>query len=62
MEPLVVKLAPRIGGCDCEKIHEITTLLNWHADEMERLFKELDKELAKAELRLVPVFAQGKRR
>lgn len=50
---LAIKLVSKIEGCDLEKALKITARLNWHADEMERLSKELNEELAKAELRLV---------
>ena len=53
MKTLVVKLVPKIEGCDVEKVLKITALLNWHAEEAERLSKELNEELTKAELRLV---------
>ncbi len=49
---LVIKLVPKIEGCDLEKVLKITALLNWHAEEAERLSKELNEELTKAELRL----------
>ena len=49
---LVIKLVPKIEGCDLEKVLKITARLNWHADEIERLSKELNEELTKAELRL----------
>ena len=53
MKTLVVKLVPKIEGCDLEKVLKITAHLNWHAEKAERLSKELNEELAKAELRLV---------
>lgn len=50
MKTLVVKLVPKIEGCDLEKVLKITAHLKWHAEEAERLSRELNKELAKAEL------------
>ncbi len=52
MKTLQLKLVPKIEGCDLEKVCKITALLNWHAEEAERLSKELNDELAKSELRL----------
>ena len=52
MKTLVVKLVPKIESCDVEKVLKITALLNWHAEEADRLTKELNEELSKAELRL----------
>ena len=49
---LVIRLVPKIEGCDLERVLMLTVRLNWHADEIERLSKELNEELAKAELRL----------
>ena len=53
MKTLVVKLVPKIEGCDLERVLMLTARLNWHAEKAERLSKELNEELAKAELRLV---------
>ena len=52
METLVVKIVPKIKGCDLKKILKITAHLKWHAEEAERLSRELNEELTKAELRL----------
>lgn len=50
MKTLVVELVPKIKGCDLKKILKITAHLKWHAEEAERLSRELNEELAKAEL------------
>ena len=52
MKTLVIKLVPKIEACDLERVLMLTALLNWHAEEAERLSKELNEELTKAELRL----------
>ena len=49
---LVIRLVPKFEGCDLERVLMLTVRLNWHAEKVKRLTKELNEELTKAELRL----------
>lgn len=41
---LTVKLAPKIEGCDLEKVAKIAALLKQRTEEVERLSEELSEE------------------